>query len=331
MSPYSIELVPFIVTLVSAFVVPIKVRGLSGVYETQKAIIKFDSIEIMDTDWQTQVEIIPYSLSDGIRKIERINRINLALGRFQEQELEFELDDGRTLGTVTFLDLIGAAGFVLKTGSFVCTAKWKLMPPGLRSGRTPANNPAVILGPAKAREAWNSFKKNRISCVYYFQFSVNHTVWQMTSLIDTTTPHSCVLYSERTLEVGRMGFSVGKKLMVTDNDLFWGVFARQTINWPDKNGKERHFQMSHIVKYLLQRETVGTCAFASSYMQDEIDLSHICHHPGCFNPDHLIFEPHFVNKPDCEMCYNCGTCDGHTDDCTGKVLPNCLLLPDEIN
>jgi len=64
--------------------------------------------------------------------------------------------------------------------------------------------------------------------------------------------------------------------------------------------------MSHIVKYKLQGQTVASSEFASSYAADEIDLSHICHHPGCLNPAHLVFEPYFINKPDREMCYNSG-------------------------
>ena len=93
----------------------------------------------MDAVQEAKVELIPYTVRDGIRRIERIHTLKLELGRFQEQMLEIELEDSTKLH-LKFLDLIAAAGFVLKRENVEITAKWKLMPPGLRSGRTPAND-----------------------------------------------------------------------------------------------------------------------------------------------------------------------------------------------
>jgi len=88
------------------------------------------------------------------------------------------------------------------------------------------------------------------------------------------------------------------------------------------------FQASHVVKGATTGEHVyGMTQLLAHYKLDEIDLSHICHHGGCLNPDHLSFEPTSINTQERKICFHKGSCTGHIDPATKIKFPNCVLLP----
>lgn len=56
--------------------------------------------------------------------------------------------------------------------------------------------------------------------------------------------------------------------------------------------------------------------------QDDMHVSHLCHNSLCIKPEHLAFEPDYVNAYR-RTCVNLGHCSGH--DYGNVTFPDCML------
>lgn len=87
----------------------------------------------------------------------------------------------------------------------------------------------------------------------------------------------------------------------------WGYGTVQ-LRMPD--GTRRH-STAHRAAYMLKIKCINI------NKHDNLEVSHLCHHTSCVNPEHLVLEPRKVNL-ERKMCRT-GTCIGHSPECMTKV------------
>lgn len=76
------------------------------------------------------------------------------------------------------------------------------------------------------------------------------------------------------------------------------IKVRPAINWRTTNRTDRRQRIGYSPRlYLLAMVVKGQgLPLRRCHEQGDLQVSHLCHNPGCFNPDHLVIEPEALNK-----------------------------------